>query len=105
MPSRRIHATRLGHQGKGFPIRWIGGMHTVLLERDQKSVSQAVCPALRFEGALFAHHSLAVVNRELASRLFARGHGIEFARIEADAFAPQSGPFARLAAHVSRADV
>src|SRR6185436_10365145 len=97
MQSRRFHATRLEHQGKGFPIRWIRSMHTVLLERDQKSVSEAVRPALRFEGALFAHHSLAVVNREIASRLFARGHAIEFARIEADAFAPQSGTFARLA--------
>ncbi|MBL8859381.1 MAG: glycosyltransferase family 4 protein [Planctomycetes bacterium] len=58
--------------------------------------------ALRFEGALFAHHSLAVVNRELAARLFARGHRIEFARNEPDRFVPDNTAFAALGAHVER---
>ncbi len=43
---------------------------------------------IHWEGALFAHHSLATVNRELASRLVERGHSISFERSEPDAFQP-----------------
>lgn len=79
-------------------------MHSATLARPAPSgPTAAEAPlVIRFEGALFAHHSLAVVNRELASRLCERGHAIEVARTQPDAFVPEAGLHARLCGALAR---
>ncbi len=77
-------------------------MDQAVLSRSRPASPSTSSLAIRFEGALFAHHSLAVVNRELAACFADRGHRIDFTRVEPDAFQPRNGSHARLAEHLAR---
>ncbi len=58
--------------------------------------------AIRWEGSLFIHHSLALINRELSLRLLERDNvELSLTPYEPDQFSPEVDPrFARLAARV-----
>ncbi len=62
------------------------------IKRDSEDKQPAVNPLIHWQGGLFVHHSLALVNRELCLQLLDRNFKISFETIVPDQFEPGDDP-------------
>lgn len=58
----------------------------------RKAVIPALSPSIHWQGGLFVHHSLALVNRELCLQLLEKGYTVSFESIVPDQFEPGDDP-------------
>ncbi|HEX9656899.1 MAG TPA: asparagine synthase (glutamine-hydrolyzing) [Bacteroidota bacterium] len=68
--------------------------------QDQRVAVTTGPPSIRWEGSQFVHHSLAVINRNVCSRLISSGYPVSIIPYEPDEFKPEGDAFAAIAARV-----
>jgi len=68
--------------------------------QDQRVTATTELPSVRWEGSQLVHHSLAVINRNVCSRLINAGYPVSIIPYEPDEFKPEGEAFASIAARV-----
>ncbi len=68
--------------------------------QDNRAAIPIGLPGVRWEGSQFVHHSLAVINRNVCSRLIAAGYPVSIIPYEPDEFKPEGDALKALAMRV-----
>lgn len=75
----------------GSPLD-VAGLSSLASKRISSVAKSSTLPCVHWQGGLFVHHSLALVNRELCLQLLEKGYTVSFESIVPDQFEPGDDP-------------